>query len=147
MIMRTFTTPLLAVFLATPMLFLVSCAPMETAAGPAPLDAKQAKLLDKELSGKVAGKPLNCLSNSQTSNVIRVSDDMLLYRQSGRLVYQNKLRYTCHGLSRDDDIIVTETFGGSLCKGDLIRLVDRSSGIQGPVCSLGEFVPYRKAAS
>jgi hypothetical protein len=147
MTMRTFTKALPAILLATPLLLLASCAPVESAAGPAPLDAKQAMLLDKELSGKVAGEPLNCLSNSQTVNVIRVSDDILLYRQSGRLVYQNKLRYTCHGLSRDDDIIVTETFGGSLCKGDLIRLVDRSSGIQGPVCSLGEFIPYRKAAS
>jgi hypothetical protein len=145
MTMRKFTTALPAIILASPILLLVSCAPLESAAGPAPLNEKQAILLDKELSGKVAGKPLNCLSNSQTNNVIRVSDDMLLYRQSGRLVYQNKLRYTCRGLSRDDDIIVTETFGGSLCKGDLIRLVDRTSGIQGPVCSLGEFVPYRKA--
>ncbi len=145
--MRKLTTALPAILLASPIFILASCAPMESASGPAPLDAKQAMLLDKELSGKVAGKPLNCLSNSQSSNVIRVSDDMLLYRQSGRLVYQNKLRYTCHGLSRGDDIIVTEIFGGSLCKGDLIRLVDRTSGIQGPVCSLGEFVPYRKAAS
>ncbi len=128
---------------AIPALMLAGCGPMNTAAGPVPLNEKQTLALDKELKGKVAGKPLNCLSTSDTSNVIRISDDMLLYRQSGRLVYQNKLRYACPGLERGDDILVTEVFGGSLCKGDLIRLVDRTSGIQGPVCSLGEFVPYR----
>ncbi len=134
------------VLLAAPLFGLASCAPLDNAAGPAPLNDKQAMLLNKELSGKVAGTPVNCLSTSQTTNVIRVSDDILLYRQSGRLVYQNKLRSTCPGLDRDSDIIVTEIYGGNLCKGDLIRLVDRTSGIQGPVCSLGEFVPYRKAA-
>jgi hypothetical protein len=134
-------------FLGFPMLMLASCGSMNTAAGPVPLNEKQALALDKELKGKIAGKPVNCLSNSSTSNVIRISDDMLLYRQSGRLVYQNKLRYACPGLERGDDLLVTETFGGSLCRGDLIRLVDRSSGIQGPVCSLGEFVPYKTAAS
>ena len=132
---------------ALPICALASCAQIETAAGSKPLSEKQAMALDKELSGKTAGKPVNCLSNTQTNDLIRVSDDVLLYRQSGRLVYQNKLRYTCQGLSRDDDIIVTQTYGGQLCSGDLLRLVDRTSGIQGPVCSLGEFVPYRSVAS
>ncbi len=123
-----------------------ACAPMGSASGPSPIAEKQAQLLAKELSGKVAGTPLNCLPHNQTDNVIRISDDILLYRRSSNVVYQNKLRYPCHGLARDNDILVTETFGGSLCKGDLLKLVDRTSGIQGPVCSLGEFVPYRKQA-
>ncbi len=124
----------------------VSCAPMPDSA-PRPLTDKQAKLLSKELDGKVAGAPVNCISNFQGTNTIRVSDDILLYRVSGRLVYQNNLRGSCPGLARDSDILVTETFGSSYCKGDLIKLVDRSSGIQGPVCSLGQFVPYKKASS
>jgi hypothetical protein len=121
-----------------------SCAPMADSA-PKPLTDKQAKALSKELDGKLAGAPVNCISNFQGTNTIRVSDDILLYRVSGRLVYQNNLRGSCPGLGRDDDIIVTETFGGQYCNGDLIKLVDRSSGIQGPVCSLGQFVPYKKA--
>jgi hypothetical protein len=122
---------------------LASCAPMDTS-GPKPLTEKQAKLLSKELDGKVASEPVNCISSFSSSNTIRVSDDILLYRVSGRLVYQNNLRSSCPGLARDSDVLVSETFGGNYCKGDLIRLVDRTSGIQGPVCSLGEFVPYRK---
>jgi hypothetical protein len=123
-----------------------ACAPMGTDTGPAPITDKQAKMLAKELGGKIAGKPVSCLSHRNAENVIRISDDMLLYRQSSALVYQNKLKYPCHGLARDSDVIVTETFGGSLCEGDLLKLVDRTSGIQGQVCSLGEFVPYRKQA-
>jgi Family of unknown function (DUF6491) len=124
---------------------LSGCSYGDAERAPAPIRAKEAKLLAKELEGKVAGKPTNCISTFGNENLIRISDDMLLYRSSGRLVYQNKLRSICPGLANDSDIIVTEIFGGQLCRGDLVRLVDRSSGIPGPACSLGEFIPYRKA--
>jgi hypothetical protein len=121
-----------------------ACAPVDTANTPAPIGEKQAKMLAKELKGKVAGAPVNCISSTHHYDPIRISDDMLLYRVSGRLVYQNKLRGICNGLTRDDDIIVTETFGSQYCRGDIIRLVDRMSGFPGGFCSLGEFTPYRK---
>ena len=122
-----------------------SCSPVETA--PVPLTEKQSLVLAKQLKGKIAGEPLRCISDFNANNVIRVSDDMLLYRVSGNLVYQNNLRGTCNGLASDRDIMVTEQFGGQKCKGDLIRLVDRVSGIQGGFCSLGDFVPNRKDKS
>ena len=112
---------------------------------PEPLTEKQTALLAKELDGKTPGKAVSCISDFRGTNVIRVSDDILLYRVSGNLVYKNNLRSTCPGLARDDDIIVSEQFSSQKCRGDLLRLVDRTSGIPGPVCSLGEFVPYRKA--
>ncbi len=130
----------LAAFTLLPVL--ASCAPMDST--PKPLTDKQSALLAKALNGKVAGEPVNCISDFNATNLIRVSDDILLYRVSGRLVYQNRLRSSCPGLARDSDIIVSEQFGSQKCRGDLLKLVDRTSGIQGPVCSLGEFVPYRK---
>jgi Family of unknown function (DUF6491) len=133
--------------LVTAPLALAGCMAGDTDSAPAPIAAKEATLLAKELKGKVAGAPRNCVSNLGMSNIIRISDDMLLLRESGRLVYQNKLRGRCPGLVRDDDIIVTETYGGQLCRGDVLRLVDRTSGIPGPVCSLGEFIPYKRDES
>ena len=130
----------LAAFTLLPIL--ASCAPMDST--PKPLTDKQSALLAKALKGKVAGEPVNCISDFNATNLIRVSDDILLYRVSGRLVYQNRLRSSCPGLARDSDIIVSEQFGSQKCRGDLLKLVDRTSGIQGPVCSLGEFVPYHK---
>ena len=76
-----------------------------------------------------------------------LSDDMLLYKVSGRLVYQNRLKSSCPGLASDNDIIVTEQFGSQQCRGDIIKLVDRLGGIPGPFCVLGDFVPYRKVAA
>ncbi len=128
--------------LIVPAILATSCAPVDST--PKPLTEKQSTVLAKQLDGKVAGEPINCISDFNATQLIRVSDDILLYRVSGSLVYENKLRYSCPGLARDDDIIVSEQFGSQKCRGDLIRLVDRVSGIQGPACSLGEFVPYRK---
>jgi hypothetical protein len=42
--------------------------------------------------------------------------------------------------------MVVRQFGSSTCSGDFFHLVDRSSGIRGPTCVFGEFVPYRKPA-
>lgn len=126
---------------AFPLTLLAACVDVDST--PMPLTEKQSALLAKELKDKVAGKPVNCISDFNAVNMTRISDSILLYRVSGRLVYKNTLRYTCPGIARDTDIIVSEQFGSQKCRGDLIRLVDRTSGIPGAVCSLGEFVPYR----
>jgi hypothetical protein len=131
----------------TATLGLSGCAMSDAETTPAPLTDKQAKLLDKELTGKMAGEAVRCISDMPGNNIIRISDDMLLYRVSGRLVYQNKLRSSCPGLARDHDFIVSEKYGSQQCSGDIIRLVDRVGGIPGPVCVLGDFVPYRKTAT
>lgn len=127
--------------LALPLTLVAACGQVDST--PVPLTEKQSAMLMKELNGKVAGKPVNCINDFNAYNTIRVSDNILLYRVSSRLVYQNNLRSTCSGLARDNDIIVSEQFGGQKCRGDIIRLVDRTSGIPGGFCSLGDFVPYR----
>lgn len=124
-----------------PLTLVAACGQVDST--PKPLTEKQSAVLMKELNGKVPGKPVNCVSDFNSTNTIRVSDNILLYRVSGRLVYQNNLRFACNGLARDDDIIVSEQFGSQKCKGDIIRLVDRATGMTGGVCSLGEFIPYR----
>lgn len=132
----------LSATLILPLITLAACAEMDST--PVPLTEKQTAQLDKELTGKIAGTPVNCISDFNATNMIRISDDILLYRVSGNLVYKNNLRSSCRGLARDNDIVVSEQFGSQKCRGDLLKLVDRTSGIPGPVCSLGEFVPYRK---
>ena len=126
---------------------LAGCSMTDTESMPIALTDKQSKLLQKQIGGKVAGEAVSCISSAQHTDIIRVSDDMLLYKVSGRLVYQNRLRSPCHGLASDRDIMVTEQFGSQQCRGDIIKLVDRIGGLPGPFCVLGDFVPYRKAAT
>ncbi|HEY0598255.1 MAG TPA: hypothetical protein VGD20_20755, partial [Sphingopyxis sp.] len=98
------------------------------------------------LAGKVAGEPVKCLPSYRSTDTIRVSDSILLYRSGSNIVYRNDLKSSCPGLARDSDIMVVRQFGSSTCSGDFFHLVDRSSGIRGPTCVFGEFVPYRKPA-
>ena len=123
-----------------------SCTQNGVVSAPQPLTEKQAAMLTKTLAGRVAGKPVNCVSSFPSTNFTRVSDNILLYGNSGPVVYQNTLAYSCNGLSRDDDIMVFEPFGSNHCEGDTIKLVDRHSGILGGVCRLGAFVPYKRTS-
>ena len=126
---------------------MTGCSMSDAESTPIALTDKQSKLLQKQIGGKVAGEAVSCISDLHQANIIRVSDDLLLYRVSGRLVYQNRLKSPCPGLASDRDIMVTEQFGSQQCRGDIIKLVDRIGGIPGPFCELGDFVPYRKATT
>ncbi|MCC2602095.1 hypothetical protein [Sphingopyxis yananensis] len=124
---------------------LAGCTPPTTSLDDAaPFTPKQLRLVERELGGKVAGEPQKCLPSSRNFDTIRVSDTMLIYRASGKLVYRNDLRGSCPGLARDSDVMVVRQFGSQSCAGDFFHLVDRSSGIRGPTCILGEFTPYRR---
>jgi hypothetical protein len=136
---------LLATFtLSAAALALGSCAASGSQANADALTPEQLALLEENLGGKEAGEPVRCLPASAAGlQTIRVSDNILLYRQSGRVVYRNDLRGGCPGLSRDDDILVFRVHGSTACRGDIFTLVDRTSGIRGGACVLGDFTPYR----
>lgn len=97
--------------------------------------------LDKLLEGRVAGKPLNCLSTIDTRDM-QVIDKTAIVYGSGNVIYVNK---TTHPDSLDsDDILVTKTFGNELCSVDTIQLHDRSGGFWRGFVGLDKFVPYRR---
>ncbi len=109
---------------------------------PKPLTPKQSAKLEKALEGKVAGEKINCISRQPQTNLTAISNNVVLYRVSRKLVYKNELIGSCNGLTRDD-IIVTQSWGSQMCRGDLTRTVDRMSGMLSGACALGDFIPYR----
>ena len=62
------------VFALTASIALAGCAYGDADTAPAPIRDKEAKILAKELKGKVAGEPRNCI-NSRGVDAIRISDD------------------------------------------------------------------------
>lgn len=60
---------------------------------------------------------------------------------SGRTIWANNLGSCRFGY---DDILVMQLYGSQLCRGDIVRSLDRLSRIPGPACVLGDFVPYRR---
>ena len=123
-----------------PLMLLSGCATMtETAQGPDPK-------LTAALEGRVAGKPQNCLPLDKAvgSEIFR---DAILYRE-GRNKYWLADAPGCGSSSGSNDyILVQNVFGSQLCRGDIIRLVERSGGFGAGSCSIRSFTPYTKPKS
>lgn len=106
--------------------------------------ARDSAKLDQRLAGYTPGQAQSCLPVN-TSRRTQYFGDTILYEVSGNLVYRTDTTGGC-ALNRDD-ILITSTPIGSLCRGDIARTVDRGSRFQTGSCALGEFVPYRKSRS
>lgn len=107
--------------------------------------AEQAAKLEKALVGYTPGKPQSCVDLRDLTRPESYGDATILYSTSSRLIYRNDVSGGgCGGAGRDY-IMVNEVFGSRLCRGDITRLVDRTSGFYAGSCSLGDFVPYRRA--
>jgi hypothetical protein len=98
--------------------------------------------LQKMLAGRVAGKPVNCISLSGSNSSQIIDGKAIVYRVGNRL-YVNEPRSGAQSLQRDD-ILVTRTIGSQLCSIDTVRLIDRGSRFPRGFVSLGQFVPYSK---
>ncbi len=115
-------------------------------AGPA-LEAKPRlspqQQLDKLLDGRVAGKPVHCISQYDTREM-QVLDKTAIVYGWGNTIWVNTPR-NVQDLD-DDDIMVTRLYGSQFCSLDIVTTVDRGGGFTNGFISLGEFVPYRRVA-
>lgn len=109
---------------------------------PWPLTDKQAAELDKALAGKVPGEKQSCINREPQTNLTVISNNVLLYRVSRKLVYKNELIGSCNGLTYGDTMIV-RSFGSQLCRGDFTTTANLQTGITSGACALGDFIPYR----
>ena len=99
--------------------------------------------LDKLLEGRVAGKPVHCISQYDTREQ-RVLDKTAIVYGWGNTIWVNTPR---NAESLDsDDILVTRLFGSQFCSLDIVNTVDRSGGFTNGFISLGDFVPYRRVS-
>ena len=99
--------------------------------------------LDKLLDGRVAGKPVQCISQFDTREM-QVLDKTAIVYGWGNTIWVNTPRNAAD--LDDDDIMVTRVNGSQFCKLDIVNTVDRSGGYTNGFISLGEFVPYRRVA-
>ncbi len=116
-------------------------------AGPATARQKLApeQQLDKLLVGRIAGRPVDCISLHQ-ANHTQVIDKTAIVYDAGGVIYVNRPDNP-RDLD-DDDILVTELRGtDQLCSIDVVKLRDRTSFFYDGFVSLGEFVPYRRVAA
>ncbi|MES2339916.1 MAG: DUF6491 family protein [Pseudomonadota bacterium] len=123
-------------------LMLAGCAATpEQVAREAAGDARVQAKLDRKLAGFTPGPTVECIRPN--SGGVTIFGDTLVYDDTGRRLYKTTTTGGCFGLKRDD-IIVTRSFGSQICRGDIVRTVDRTSGFPSGACAFGPFVTYTR---
>lgn len=98
--------------------------------------------LERELAGRTAGEPRDCVSTSSGANLAARGRQTLVY-QLGDALWVNRLAAACPGLDEMSQIII-EVHGSRYCRGDHFRTRRPGESIPGPICVLGSFTPYRR---
>ena len=97
--------------------------------------------LAKTLAGRVAGKPVDCISLNDTRDMVVIDRTAIVYG-SGSVLYVNRPRDPA---SLDSDkIIVTKPTGDQLCSVDIVTLRDHTQFMFAGTVALGQFVPYTR---
>jgi len=97
--------------------------------------------LAREIAGRVAGEPRDCVPASTGHTLHAIDNQTIVYRTSDT-VWVNRLGGECSGLGPLSTLQV-EAFSSQFCRGDRVRGVEPGQSIPGPYCPLGQFVPYR----
>jgi hypothetical protein len=105
-------------------------------------DARDRARMTRALAGLVPGEPLRCIRRDQF-NEIRTFDGTILYVAGRGRMWRNDVVGHCEGLRRGD-IVVSKTFGGQYCDGDIIQTRSPMGGVLSGSCSLGKFTPYTR---
>ena len=98
--------------------------------------------LSRELAGRTAGAPQDCIPASPGANLTVRDARTLVYRR-GDTVWVNRLDTACPGLGPMSQLIL-EVHGSQYCRGDRLRALEPGGAIPGPTCLLGRFTPYRR---
>ncbi|MBB5728404.1 hypothetical protein [Sphingomonas prati] len=130
--------------------FLLSCA-MLAAIVTAPVAARDRQTLAergqaelaKATKGLVRGEPVRCLPLSSVQSTQVITGVGLLYDVGGGRKYLNAPQSGASWL--DWNVIPVSTlYGGSACRLDAVRLIDRNTRMQGGFVVLDDFVPYMR---
>jgi len=95
-----------------------------------------------EVAGRVAGRAQSCISSEQRQG-LRVIDPETIGYGWGKTIYVSHLGAPCPGIESTSTLIVEPGTAGQYCRGDHVRGREMGANISGPICILGEWVPYR----
>jgi len=98
--------------------------------------------LAKLLDGRVAGKPVDCITLTQIGSSTVIDKTAIVYG-SGSTLYVQRPRTGAESLD-SDDILVTRLTTSQLCSIDTVQLHDRNSQFWRGFVGLDKFVPYTR---
>lgn len=97
----------------------------------------------ERLAGYQAGETRTCLPSASNRDLERYSNRTLMLKQGGR-IYVQQLDEGCRNVDRFGVTLVTKSTTGSYCRGDMLRLVDSSTGSFYGLCALNDWTVYEK---
>jgi hypothetical protein len=103
--------------------------------------AARAPSIDKMLAGRTPGEPTSCIQQNWIDQTTISDSGSILYQMKSGPDYLNTPSPICSAL-RSNRGLVSRTPTTSLCRGDILSIVDFTSGTEYGSCGLGDFVPY-----
>lgn len=122
---------------------LLAAAAACTPAVPVALSPSQQAQLGEALAGRSAGPAIACVNQRHLRGNRSIGEAAVLFEGVGSTVYVNRPPGGCPLLNLGRTL-VTRTIGTQLCRGDIVSVVDMTSGMHLGSCALGEFTPYRR---
>ena len=120
---------------------LAACAPAQ----PYEMSERDSAKLQEALADRTAGEAERCLPLASTRNPQVIDEKHILFKQ-GRTTWLNQTNMRCPLLDNIGYVMVLEpTVGTQICRGDVAKIMDSSTGGIMGACALGDFVPYRTA--
>ncbi len=102
---------------------------------------------DGPLAGRVAGEPVDCISDAETRSQAQIVDgSTIAYSRTAKRTWITHPEGSCATL-RPFQALVVERRGVQLCRGDRFRTVRGPGSTPSGICRFGRFTPYDKAPS
>lgn len=113
--------------------------------GPVQRTPRQEAQLRRALADKVPQRPVTCLPTYRSADMEVIDDNTLLFHDGASRVYVQSPRGGCAPIGSGHYTLVTELRGtGTLCQGDIARVVDLQSHATLGSCSMDQFIPYER---
>ncbi|MGE0408012.1 MAG: DUF6491 family protein [Amphiplicatus sp.] len=101
----------------------------------------------KKLAGfEPTGEKVNCLGLQRVDQIDPLSENMFLIRSGADDYYLNEVSGRCSGADSNFNRLQYKTSLSQLCRGEIITVVDNSSGFTVGSCGLGDFERLRRKA-
>lgn len=108
-----------------------------------PVNERAAAILDAH---ERTGEATNCLNVRQISSIDAVDEKTLLIKSGVNDYYVSELSGRCNGATRNSTRFEYSTSISSLCRNDILRVVDNGGGFLTGSCGVGSFEKLVKKA-
>lgn len=108
-------------------------------AGPALAQEPSERAAERLAQYQETGETRSCVSLSRVSSITPLDDNHFLFEMRGGDVYLNRIRGRCNQAASAFTRIEYRVSGSQLCRGEIVNVVDNSTGLTAGACGFGDF--------